>query len=88
MDIFKTYEDNINVEALWIQCQEIRRLWINGYADDTDKADERGFKKLRYTIINDKLKSAFVRLVRVVRVSIYSLLHRYKSNSIPDLYNL
>lgn len=30
MDIFKTYEDNINVEALWIQCQEIRRLWING----------------------------------------------------------
>ena len=49
---------------------------LNGYADDTDKADERGFKKLRYTIINDKLKSAFVRLIRVVRVSIYSLLHQ------------
>ena len=43
---------------------------LNGYADDADKADERGFKKLRYTIINDKLKSAFVRLVRVVRVPI------------------
>ena len=51
---------------------------LNGYADDTDKADERGFKKLRYTIINDKLKFAFVRLIRVVRVSIYSFLFRYK----------
>ena len=49
---------------------------LNGYADDTDKADERGFKKLRYTIINDKLKYAFVRLIRVVRVSIYSFLFR------------
>ena len=49
---------------------------MNRYADDTDKADERGFKKLRYTIINDKLKSAFVRLIRVVRVSIYSFLFR------------
>ena len=39
---------------------------MNRYADDTDKADERGFKKLRYNI--DKLKSAFVRLIRVVRV--------------------
>ena len=29
---------------------------LNGYADDADKADERGFKKLRYNI--DKLKSA------------------------------
>ena len=47
---------------------------LKGYADDTDKADERRFKKLRYTIINDKLKSAFVRLIRVVRVSIHSLL--------------
>ena len=47
---------------------------VDWYADDADKADERGFKKLRYTIINDKLKSAFVRLVRVVRVSIHSLL--------------
>ena len=52
---------------------------LNGYADYTDKADERGFKKLRYTIINDKLKSAFVRLVRVVRVSIDSLLFRIAS---------
>jgi hypothetical protein len=51
---------------------------LNGYADDTDKADERGFKKLRYTIINDKLKSAFVRLIRVVRVSIYSFPFRYE----------
>ena len=40
----------------------------NGYADDADKADERGLKKLRYTI--NKLKSAFVRLIRVVRVPI------------------
>ena len=40
----------------------------NGYADDADKADERGFTKLRYTI--NKLKSAFVRLIRVVRVPI------------------
>ena len=47
---------------------------LNGYADDTDKADERGFKN----IINDKLKSAFVRLIRVVRVSIYSFLFRYE----------
>ena len=39
---------------------------MNRYADDTDKADERGFKN----IINDKLKSAFVRLIRVVRVPI------------------
>ena len=38
-----------------------------GYADDADKADERGFKRLRYI---DKLKSAFVRFIRVVRVSI------------------
>ena len=38
------------------------------YADDADKADERGFKKLRYTI--KKLKSAFIRLIRVVRVPI------------------
>ncbi len=52
---------------------------LNGYADDTDNANERGFKKLRYTIINDKLKSAFVRLIRVVRVSIYSLLFHYES---------
>ena len=41
---------------------------LNGYADDADKADERGFKKLRYTI--NKLKSAVVRLIRVVRVPI------------------
>ena len=54
---------------------------LNGYADDADKADERGFKKLRYTIINDKLKSAFVRLIRVVRVSIHSLLY-HKHNDI------
>ena len=46
----------------------------NGYADDADKADERGFKRLRYTI--NKLKSAFVRLIRVVRVSIDSCLHQ------------
>ena len=49
----------------------------NGYADDADKADERGFKKLRYTI--NKLKSAFVRLIRVVRVSIDSCLSGYES---------
>ena len=49
---------------------------LNGYAD---KADERGFKKLRYTIINNKLKSAFVRLVRVVRVSIHSLPYSFNT---------
>lgn len=34
----------------------LRNYELNGYADDADKADERGFKKLRYNI--DKLKSA------------------------------
>ena len=52
---------------------------MNRYADDTDKADERGFKKLRYNI--DKLKSAFVRLIRVVRVPIPSPLNYHFVNS-------
>ena len=43
---------------------------LNGYADDADKADEHGFKSCAILLI-DKVKSVFVRLIRVVRVSIY-----------------
>ena len=43
---------------------------MNRYADDTDKADERGLLFIIYNSIAQLFQSAFVRLIRVVRVSI------------------